>query len=449
MNISMYYDLKNWSIFSLLEPKFISNVRMAIVYGKAANETLIVTKDDMVYGIGNNTYGCLGTGDTHSTIYPKKIEALCGKSVKTFAYGKGPHVLALTEEGKVYSWGYNDYCELGNRSTNEGLTPTLIPSALNNEFVVDIACGGHHSLALTNKGEVYAWGHNVSGQVGCGTILSTVQPIPKLLHIVLNGKKVVHISCGDSSSVAVTDNGEVYSWGHNGVGQLGIGNCTSQAEPQKVATFAKIVIEKVVCGYMHTLALSDEGDLYVWGANSYGQLGLNTDSNVWIPTKNTSDLVIKVHGKPIHVHKAVLKIRCHYFRTMFQEHWVENSQSIIEHEQFSYDVYKTFLKYLYTNEVELSQENALELLDLANAYSENQLKRHCIQMINKKITVKNVAYLYSISIQYNAKELEEYCFKFALNHMTAVVQTEDFAKLDESIMRTFIVKAAQVGIFKT
>lgn len=56
----------------------------------------------MVYGIGNNTYGCLGTGDTHSTIYPKKIEALCGKSVKTFAYGKGPHVLALTEEGKVF-----------------------------------------------------------------------------------------------------------------------------------------------------------------------------------------------------------------------------------------------------------------------------------------------------------------------------------------------------------
>ncbi|XP_060815883.1 uncharacterized protein LOC132907131 [Bombus pascuorum] len=539
MNISMYYDLKNWSIFSLLESKFISNVRMAIVYGKAANETLIVTKDDMVYGIGNNTYGCLGTGDTHSTIHPKKIEALCGKGVKTIAYGKGPHVLALTEEGKVYSWGYNDYCELGNRSTNECLTPTLISSVLNDVFVVDIACGGHHSLALTSKGEIYAWGHNVSGQVGCGTILSTVQPIPKLLHIALNGKKVVHISCGDSSSVAVMDNGEVYSWGHNGVGQLGIGNCTSQVEPQKVTTFAKIVIEKVVCGYMHTLALSDEGVLYVWGANSYGQLGLNTDSNVWTPRKlqipemgrildiatshyhhislamcegnrifmwgqclgqsikvpiltplkclydalayyafppvmhqplifhndeeanianslrnafddpTTSDLVIQVHGKPIHVHKAVLKIRCHYFRTMFQEHWVENSQSIIEHEQFSYDVYKTFLKYLYTNEVDLSQENALELLDLANVYSENQLKRHCIQMINRKITVTNVAYLYSISIQYSAKELEEYCFKFALNHMTAVVQTEDFAKLDESTMKTFIVRAAQAGIFKT
>lgn len=105
--------------------------------------------------------------------------------------------------------------------------------------------------------QVYAWGHNVSGQVGCGTILSTVQPIPKLLHIVLNGKKVVHISCGDSSSVAVTDNGEVYSWGHNGVGQLGIGNCTSQAEPQKVATFAKIVIGNIdrFCEYMNIKTL--------------------------------------------------------------------------------------------------------------------------------------------------------------------------------------------------
>lgn len=74
-----------------------------------------------------------------------------------------------------------------------------------------------------------------------------------MLHIVLKGKKVVHISCGDSSSVVVTDNGEVYSWGHNGVGQLGIGNCTSQAEPQKVTTFAKIVIGNIdrFCEYMN------------------------------------------------------------------------------------------------------------------------------------------------------------------------------------------------------
>ena len=56
----------------------------------------------MVYAVGSNTSGCLGIGDTQSTLYPKKIKELCGKDIKTFAYGKGPHVLALTEEGKVF-----------------------------------------------------------------------------------------------------------------------------------------------------------------------------------------------------------------------------------------------------------------------------------------------------------------------------------------------------------
>lgn len=55
----------------------------------------------MVYALGNNIAGCLGTGDAHSTLYPKKVEALCEKDIKTFAYGSGPHVLALTKEGEV------------------------------------------------------------------------------------------------------------------------------------------------------------------------------------------------------------------------------------------------------------------------------------------------------------------------------------------------------------
>lgn len=71
------------------------------ILGNLGNEALIVTKDKMVYALGNNIAGCLGTGDAHSTLYPKKIEALCNKEIKTFAYGSGPHVLALTEKGEV------------------------------------------------------------------------------------------------------------------------------------------------------------------------------------------------------------------------------------------------------------------------------------------------------------------------------------------------------------
>lgn len=108
-----------------------------------------------------------------------------------------------------------------------------------------------------------------------------------------------------------------------------------------------------------------------------------------------------------------------------------SSCSVIEHDQFSFVVYKAFLNYLYTGEVDLPPENALgelksisrpsrlslahdrssrqyklvvaELLDLANVYFENQLKRRCIQMIKQRITVLNVASLYSTAIEYNAQ----------------------------------------------
>lgn len=75
--------------------------------GNLGNEALIVTMDKVVYALGCNASGCLGTGDSHSTLYPKKVEALCGKDIKTFAHGRGPHVLALTEEGKVFEYHHS------------------------------------------------------------------------------------------------------------------------------------------------------------------------------------------------------------------------------------------------------------------------------------------------------------------------------------------------------
>ncbi|KAK0179955.1 hypothetical protein PV327_005649 [Microctonus hyperodae] len=530
-------DLKNWPILSLLDKDFASEIHTVVVFGSLGNEVLIIDKDGVVYALGSNTSGCLGTGDSHSSLHPVKVEALSHKNVKTFAFGVGPHVLALTGKGEVYSWGHNGYCELGNGSSNQCSTPTKVATSFEDKIIIAVACGSHHSLALTEDGEVYGWGQNTCGQVGSG--ISTNQNTPRKINSGLTGKKIVQIYCGQTSSMAVTNNGEVYAWGNNSVGQLGIGSYINQLSPQRVTGLVGVVIEKVVCGYSHTMALTDEGDLYVWGGNGYGQLGLGTKSNACQPVKlsipemgricdiaaihynhisavlaeggkifmwgqcrgqtvatpiatpllylhdvlacysspsvmheplvlysedemsildclrqafddpTSSDLTIQVQGKPIHVHKAVLKIRCQYFRSMFQEHWSENNQSVIVHDEFSHDVYKSFLKYLYTDEVDLPPENALELLYLANAYFETQLKRKCVQMIKRGITINNVAFLYKTAIEYSSKELEDFCFKFALNHMTAVIQTSHFSKLDETTLKMFITKAAQAGAFRT
>lgn len=133
---------------------------------------------------------------------------------------------------------------------------------------------------------------------------------------------------------------------------------------------------------------------------------------------------------------------------MFQECWTENNESVIRHDQFSYEVYKSFLRYLYTDEVEVSSfKDALELLELANAYLETRLKHQCIQIIKQSIKISNVCLLYRTAIERNAKELEDFSFKFALNHMTAVIQSDCFKELDEAMTKSFIIKAAQLGAF--
>ncbi len=111
------------------------------------------------------------------------MESLCKKNITSLSYGSGPHVLAVTaselrlfrvfhckglerpkndfilrlnvvSDGDLFSWGHNGYCQLGNGSTNQGPTPSLVTTNLLGKKVVQIACGSHHSMALTNDGEV-------------------------------------------------------------------------------------------------------------------------------------------------------------------------------------------------------------------------------------------------------------------------------------------------------
>ena len=88
-----------------------------------------------------------------------------------------------------------------------------------------------------------------------------------------------------SNNCTLFNAGEVFGWGYNGNGQLGLGNNVNQLSPCRVSALNNIVIIKVVCGYAHTLALTDEGHLYAWGANSYGQLGTGNKSNSNNPSK--------------------------------------------------------------------------------------------------------------------------------------------------------------------
>ncbi|XP_016391746.1 RCC1 and BTB domain-containing protein 2 isoform X2 [Sinocyclocheilus rhinocerous] len=488
-------DVGKWPVFALLPPEELRLIRQACVFGSAANEAIYVTVSDEVFALGTNCSGCLGLGDTQSTIEPRRIDILCGKKIVSLSYGTGPHVVIATADGEVYSWGHNGYSQLGNGTTNHGLTPALVSTNLIGKRVTEVACGSHHTIALTTEGEVYAWGYNNSGQVGSGSTAN--QPTPRRVSSCLQNKVVVNIACGQLCSMAVLDNGEVacgyahtlaltdegfiYSWGANSYGQLGTGNKSNQAVPTLINMEKERMVEVAACHTSHTsVAKTQSGQVLMWGqcrgqAVAYPHLThftstddvfacfatpavtwhlLSVDGDDYLTVAQSlkrefdspeiSDLKFLVDGKCIHVHKALLKIRCEHFRALLNE----TDEETIEIHQFSYLVYRAFLEYLYTDTINLPPEDAIGLLDLSTYYRESRLKRLCQETIKRGITEENAITLLSAAVKYEARDLEEFCFKFCVNHLTAVTQTQAFADMDHDLLKNFISKASRYGAFK-
>uniref|UniRef100_F1L139 RCC1 and BTB domain-containing protein 1 n=1 Tax=Ascaris suum TaxID=6253 RepID=F1L139_ASCSU len=530
-------DIKRWTVLSLLSTEFIENLQTAIVFGSSGSEAILVTKEGELYAIGTNSCSCLGTNRSQGTLEPSRIDTLSGRAIVSLAYGSGPHVLALSQNGEVFSWGHNAFGQLGLGSTTVGIAPSLVGDTLSGHNVVQIACGSHHSVAVTDRGEIFAWGRNSCGQVGIGSNVN--QDLPRQVTGHLLNRFVRSVVCGQNSTMALTDGGEVFAWGFNGNGQLGAGNLSNQHSPALVIGLHNVVIEQIACGFAHSLALTDEGQLFAWGSNTCGQLcanlprsnqtspvlvasalgriievaavhacnitvAVNQSGKVYMwgqvrgqtatcpiethfgcvddafacfasppvacrpiqfeagrrstildairvafddPT--TGDVKISVDGHLIHAHKALLRLRCDYFRSRFREHWQdENECAVVEVPHYSYAVYRSFIRWVYTDELHIDIEDAVGLLDLANCYCENELKHRCSQFIKKSVSIENAATFYASALRFEVKDLEEFCFQFCLNHMTAVTQSEAFARMDDAAVKQFVMQAARNGAFK-
>ena len=135
----------------------------------------------------------------------------------------GYHSLALDGTGAVWTWGDNEFGQLGDGTTTNRFAPVTV-SGLSN--VVTVAAGQYHSLALDATGIVWAWGRNDAGQLGDGT--TTDRPAPVQVGGLSN---VVAIAAGEHHSVALCADGTIWAWGANDAGQLGDGSTTEQHAP--------------------------------------------------------------------------------------------------------------------------------------------------------------------------------------------------------------------------
>jgi alpha-tubulin suppressor-like RCC1 family protein len=239
-----------------------------------AQHSLILMGNGDVYAAGNGEHGQLGNGSTSRRFTPIRIESLSG--VKSIACGDW-HSLVLTESGDVYAFGYNRYGQLGLVDSQNRTSPTKIPTLAGAKA---IAAGQYHSLVLLENGDVYSFGSSSYGQLGLGDTENHGAPtkIPNL-------SAAKAIAAGGDHSLVLLENGDVYSFGYNGNGELGLGDrgvSAYRVVPEKIPDFSGV---KIAAGCRHSLALSENGEVYAFGDNGSGQLGLGDTEERNSPTR--------------------------------------------------------------------------------------------------------------------------------------------------------------------
>ena len=175
---------------------------------------------------------------------------------------------------KLYSVGGCGYAKLSHGPvyvcTLTSNTLNLTTPLLAGVTMTQLACGSDHILLLSDTGRVWSNGLNHRGQLGHGDILP--RPHPSLIEA-LDGIHFVAVACGNWHNLALSEYGDVYSWGWNVDQQLGhSADSATVATPMLVDVKGEVDFKTVQCGARHSAALSVQGVLYAWGWNKYQQL---------------------------------------------------------------------------------------------------------------------------------------------------------------------------------
>ncbi|EPX64443.1 BNR repeat domain protein [Cystobacter fuscus DSM 2262] len=259
-------------------PVDFSNGMVVKRVAAGGSHALAVLSDKTLWAWGRNGDGQLGVGSTTSSFSPVKVPGRTGVEVVAMAASTF-NSAAVLSDGKVLTWGYNAYGQLGNGSTTDQSSPVEV-SALSD--IKGVSVGKYHMLALRSGGTVWAWGFNGSGQLGLGSGSNTQYNTPQQAAVL---KGVASVSAGDSHSLALRWDGTVWAWGQNNQGQLGIGSFTDRPSPVQVPRLTGVV--EVAAGQFHALALRLDGTVWAWGFNGSGQLGdgttLSRSSPVQVP----------------------------------------------------------------------------------------------------------------------------------------------------------------------
>ena len=255
-------------------PQKIKNISNVQSISCGYSHILILTNDRNLWSWGNNEYGqlCLGNTEEPSISGPKRTSYTNVSNI----YAGSNHSLFQNDEGIIFACGFNKNGELGlghNKfsQTKVSIIPNQPPQ------IIKICCGMNHSLFLDGKGNVYSVGKNDKGQLGIGDNINK-----NLLQQISNIPKIKTISVGDFSGYLLDYDGKIWSFGANEKCQLGHGDTENRNLPKKIISLKNI--QQISSGFgEHFLAKDSHNKIYIMGSNKYEQLGCEKPEFIQFP----------------------------------------------------------------------------------------------------------------------------------------------------------------------
>jgi alpha-tubulin suppressor-like RCC1 family protein len=225
-----------------------------------------IKTDGTLWVWGNAGSGRLGTNDTTNRSTPVTTFA-GGNDWKSVSFGFRSFAAAIKTDGSLWTWGSNNNGQLGVNNTTDRSTPVTTFAGGNNWK--SISSGGYHTAAIKTDGTLWVWGAGGYGQLGNFANTNRNTPVTTFA----GGTTWKQVSCGEAYTAAIKTDGSLWTWGRNNAGQLSVNDTINRNTP--VTTFAGGNNWKSVDGNGngHTAAVKTDGSLWLWGLNGDGQLG--------------------------------------------------------------------------------------------------------------------------------------------------------------------------------